>query len=193
MILNRISALVLLVVFYGIYFSKMLIQRRQGIQTNQVGVGEKSAAVRRVERTMSVATLSVVAAEVVSIYLGTGSGRPAALAVGLTLGIAGDLLFAAAVCTMRSSWRAGIPAEDKTELVTDGLYRFSRNPAFFGFDLVYLGVLILCFNPVLLAFSLFAIVMLHLQILQEERFLTQTFGAPYRAYCAQVRRYLGRK
>ena len=44
-----------------------------------------------------------------------------------------------------------------------------------------------------LGFSVFAMVMLHLQILQEERYLVHAFGAPYQAYCRQVFRYLGRK
>lgn len=33
----------------------------------------------------------------------------------------------------------------------------------------------------------------HLQILQEERYLADTFGAPYQEYCRHVFRYLGRK
>ena len=41
--------------------------------------------------------------------------------------------------------------------------------------------------------SLFAIVMLHLQITQEERYLANTLGTPYHAYCRQVFRYLGQK
>lgn len=44
-----------------------------------------------------------------------------------------------------------------------------------------------------LGFSVFAIVMLHLQILQEERYLVNTFGALYQEYCRHVSRYLGRK
>ena len=40
---------------------------------------------------------------------------------------------------MKDSWQAGIPDKDKTELVTTGIYRFSRNPAFLGFDLMYVG------------------------------------------------------
>ena len=48
-------------------------------------------------------------------------------------------------------------------------------------------------NLLTLAFSLFAMVMLHLQILQEERYLTNVFGAPYQAYRSHVRRYLGRR
>ena len=42
-------------------------------------------------------------------------------------------------------------------------------------------------------FTAFAAVMLHLQILQEERYLTGTFGAAYQEYMTQVYRYLGRK
>ena len=36
-------------------------------------------------------------------------------------------------------------------------------------------------------------VMLHLQILQEERYLTSVFGAPYQQYKKKVFRYLGRR
>ena len=39
-------------------------------------------------------------------------------------------------------------------------------------------------------FTVFAIVMLHLQILQEEKYLTHTFGTAYTDYCRKVHRYL---
>ena len=84
-------------------------------------------------------------------------------------------------------------AKDKTELVTTGIYRFSRTPAFLGFDLMYVGVLLLYGNLLTLGFSVFAIVMLHSQILQEERCLVNTFGAPYQEYYRHVSRYLGKK
>ena len=58
---------------------------------------------------------------------------------------------------------------------------------------MYMGVLLMYCNPLTAAFTLFAMVMLHLQILQEERYLTGTFGAAYQEYMAQVYRYLGRK
>lgn len=48
-------------------------------------------------------------------------------------------------------------------------------------------------NLLTLGFSAFAMVMLHLQILQEERYLENTFGADYIAYKQQGFRYLGRK
>ena len=43
---------------------------------------------------------------------------------------------------MRDFWRAGISETDKTELVTEGIYQISRNPAFLGFDVLYFGILL---------------------------------------------------
>ena len=105
----------------------------------------------------------------------------------------GDLIFLISVLCMKDSWRAGIPEKDTTALVTDGIYRYSRNPAFLGFDLQYIGVLLMFCNLLTGMFTAFAIVMLHLQILQEERHLSATFGAEYQAYRRQVLRYLGRR
>ena len=112
---------------------------------------------------------------------------------GFCVGMMGDVIFLLSVLCIKDSCRASIPDKDKTELVTTGIYRFSRNPAFLGFDLMYVGVLLLYGNLLTLGFSAFAIVMLHLQILQEERYLVKTFGAPYQEYCRRVSRYWGRK
>ena len=95
---------------------------------------------------------------------------------------------------MRDSWRAGVSKTDKTELVTEGIYRFSRNPAFLGFDLVYVGILLMFFNWALLAVSLLAAGMLHLQIIYvEEAFLQDTFGEDYLHYQKRVNRYWGKR
>lgn len=58
---------------------------------------------------------------------------------GLVLTFLGVLLFFISVKTMGINWRAGVNEQQRTELVTTGIYRFSRNPAFVAFDLLYLG------------------------------------------------------
>lgn len=184
--------LLVLAVFYGIYFAKALLQKRRGIQTRQIG-RRKEKSIHTVELLMSIATLGVVAAQLLSIVLDWSCLPAGARFSGFLVGLLGDLFFLLAVVCMRDSWRAGIPDKDKTALVTTGIYKVSRNPAFLGFDLQYLGVLLLYCNPLAAVFSLFAIVMLHMQILQEERYLTEAFGAPYRVYCSRVFRYLGRR
>lgn len=113
---------------------------------------------------------------------------------GITVGVLGVAVFAVSVLTMRDSWRAGVPKDENTELVTSGIYAFSRNPAFLGFDLIYIGILAMFFNVSLLIVTLLVIVLLHLQIVNvEEDFLLTTFGDDYLAYKKKVCRYIGRK
>ena len=185
-------ALLVLVIFYGIYFAKMLAQRRQGIQTRQIGrVKEKSVHI--VELLMSIATLAAPVIQILSIIFGWNHMPANARFTGFCIGMLGDIIFLASVLCMKDSWRAGIPDKDRTKLVTTGIYRYSRNPAFLGFDLMYVGLLLMYFNLSMLVVSAFAIIMLHLQILQEERYLTENYGESYREYRKHVFRYLGRR
>ena len=185
-------ALLVLVIFYGIYFSKALVQRRQGIQTRQIGrVKEKS--VHTVELLMSIATLAAPVIQILSMISGWNHMPANARFTGFCIGMLGNLIFLASVLCMKDSWRAGIPDKDRTKLVTSGIYRYSRNPAFLGFDFMYVGLLLMYFNLAMLVVSAFAIIMLHLQILQEERYLTENYGESYREYRKHVFRYLGRR
>lgn len=187
-----VLGLVVLAFFYGIYFTKMFVQKKHGIQTRQIGK-RKEKELHTVEKLMSIATGSVVIAQLLSIAFDWNYMPSNARLTGFYIGMIGNLVFLASVICMKDSWRAGIPESDKTKLVTGGIYKYSRNPAFFGFDLMYIGVLLMYFNPVNIIFSLFPIVMLHLQILQEEKYMEATFGQKYVDYKKKTFRYLGRK
>ena len=188
----RLCALLALAVFYGVYFAKMLAQKRRGIQTRQIG-RRKEKQLHAVEMLMSIATLGVVIAQLASILLQWNCMPAGARFTGLCTALLGDMLFLVSVLCMRDSWRAGIPDQDRTQLVTGGIYAFSRNPAFVGFDFMYIGVFLMYANVLTGIFTAFAVVMLHLQILQEEHYLVNTFGAPYQEYCRRTFRYLGRR
>lgn len=181
-----------LAVFYGIYFAKMLTQKHRGIRTNQIG-RRKETRLHTVEILMSIATCGVVAAQLLSVALGWSCLHANARLTGFCCGMLGDAIFLLSVLCMKDSWRAGIPDRDQTKLVTNGIYRFSRNPAFLGFDFMYIGVFLMYCNPLTAVFTAFSILMLHLQILQEEKYLVDAFGEAYCEYCAQTYRYLGRK
>lgn len=185
-------ALLVLAVFYGIYLVKQWRQKRRGIQTMQFGRG-KDAQTHTVETLMGIATVGIIPAQLLSITFGWSHLPANSRFTGFCVGMVGDLIFLISVLCMKDSWRAGIPDKDKTELVTDGIYAYSRNPAFLGFDLQYIGVLFMYCNLLTGIFTIFAIVMLHLQILQEERHLSAAFGAEYLDYRHQVLRYLGRR
>ena len=187
-----ILAIIALAVFYGIYFTKVLTQKRHGIQTCQIG-RRKEKSVHTIEVLMGIATVCTPAAQIFSIVSGRSILPANARLSGFLVAMIGDIFFLLAVLFMKDSWRAGIPEKDKTELVTGGIYRYSRNPAFLGFDLQYIGVLLMYCNPLTVVCSALAMLMLHLQILQEERYLTKQFGETYSEYKRNVFRYLGRR
>lgn len=178
---------------YGCYLAKALAQKKQGIQTDHLGEG-KQGFVRSVELTTKLAAALVLLAGLVSIFLNTARSPAPVRAAGAVLGILGAAVFIAAVHTMGDSWRAGVSEHEQTALVTTGIYRFSRNPAFLGFDLLHLGTLLMFFNGPLCALTALAILMYHLQIVNvEEDHMIVAFGDEYLQYRKTVRRYLGRK
>ena len=174
----RLLALFVLAVFYGIYLVKQWRQKRRGIQAMQIG-RRKEAQTHTVETLMGIATVGIIPAQLLSIAFGWSHLPANARFTGFCIGMVGDLIFLISVLCMKDSWRAGIPDRDRTELVTGSIYAYSRNPAFLGFDLQYVGVLLMFCNLLTASFTVFAVTMLHLQILQEERYLTAAFGAVY--------------
>lgn len=171
----------------------MFCQKRQGIQTDQIGKN-KIGFTKFVEITMKISAILVFIAELVSIFLETGHSPTVARVIGTIMSVGGTVIFIVAVWTMQDSWRAGVSKTDKTELVTSGIYQISRNPAFLGFDLLYIGTLLIFFNWILCGLTVFAVIMYHLQIVNvEEDFLLATFGSEYLQYKSKVCRYIGRK
>ncbi len=83
------------------------------------------------------------------------------------------------------------PHQPVTALVTDGPYRFTRNPIYLGFVHVYLGITLLAGTlwGVLLA-PVLILTMNRLIIQAEETYLENKFGAKYTRYKASVRRWV---
>ena len=189
----QVAGIGILLLFYGCYIVKMMAQRKQGIRTDQMGRG-KSGSAKRIELAVKAAAYGAFFAASVSVALDTGRFAPSVRIAGAIAGGAGAAVFAVSVLTMKDSWRAGVSRTEETTLVTEGVYQISRNPAFLGFDLVYLGIGVMFFNWVLFAASVLAAVTLHLQIVHvEEPFLEETFGETYAEYRKGVCRYLGRR
>lgn len=189
----KLISIASMIAFYGCYFLKMFHQKKQGIQTDQIGK-DKIGFVKFVEITMKIAAILVFIAGLVSIFLETGHSLTAIRVMGAIISVGGTVIFIVAVWTMRDSWRAGVSKTDKTELITNGIYHISRNPAFLGFDLLYIGTLLMFFNWILCFLTVFAVTIYHLQIVNvEEDFLLATFGNEYLKYKKKVCRYIGRR
>jgi protein-S-isoprenylcysteine O-methyltransferase Ste14 len=75
-------------------------------------------------------------------------------------------------------------------LVTSGPYAVSRNPMYVGWSLIHLGVGLAAGSVWVVGTLPLAGVLVHRDVLAEERRLEEKFGDAYRRYCATVRRYL---
>lgn len=176
--------------FYGGYFLKMLMQKKKGIATDRMGKGQKEKRTFVIEVILKTITYLLAAAQLFSIILDTFVYANSVVRfAGIGIALAGTTVFIVAMATMKSSWRAGVDESQKTSMVTTGIYRLSRNPAFLGFDLLYIGLAIAFANIVLVIITFIGVVVLHLQILEEEKFLPKVFGNEYMAYKKKTGRY----
>ena len=187
-------AFAMLTVFYGIYFAKQVAMRSTGIRPDRLGRGEKPRRVLLSERVLAAVTVLTAVGQYVTLLSGgrfllLAAPHPAWQVAGSVVGTVGVLYFAVAVSAMKTNWRAGIDAGERTELVETGIYRFSRNPAFVGFDLLYAGFAMMWPSWPVIVLSVAAAILLHLQVLHEEEYLTARFGEAYRAYRRRTLRY----
>ena len=110
--------------------------------------------------------------------------------IGLILVSISLILGLASLITMRDSWRVGIRPEQRTDLITNGVFRFSRNPYFLSYILIFLGCFLVIPTYVFLIIYLIWILLTHLMILDEEKHLINQHGDSYKEYKNRVNRYL---
>ena len=112
----------------------------------------------------------------------------------------GYLLFIAAI--MIDLWAMGLfrragtsvhplRLEQNRALVTDGIYRFTRNPMYLGMLLMLTGfaVRLGSLTPFMLL-PIYILILQRIQITHEERFLAAQYGGAYQDYRSRVRRWL---
>jgi len=191
----RILALLSTALFYAAYIIKMLLLKSRGITGSLLAKGSKPKKELIIEFFLRAATFGGAAVQFLSVVIPYGILTPYPLSgfvrlAGLILTVAGNIFFIAAMVEMKNNWRAGFSTDQNTELVTGGIYRISRNPAFVGFDLVYVGCALLYPNIINIAVTLIALALFHMQILGEEKFMAVEFGESYLSYKGNVRRYL---
>lgn len=90
---------------------------------------------------------------------------------------------------MRESWRIGIDEENKSELITDGLFSLSRNPIFLGIMIANIGLFLVLPNAFTLLIIALSTVSINTQIRLEEEFLKKEFGLKYTHYQSKVNRW----
>lgn len=109
--------------------------------------------------------------------------------LGISFWLIGFLLVYTGWFALGKNIRMGT-ANEKTEFVAKGLYKFSRNPMYLGVYLTFIGGSLFTLNFVFILLTIHIITVHHLITLAEEKKLKETFGEKYENYCKKVRRYV---
>jgi protein-S-isoprenylcysteine O-methyltransferase Ste14 len=101
------------------------------------------------------------------------------------------LLFYRSHADLGRNWSISLEIRNEHRLVTTGIYRFVRHPMYSSFFLLAVAQLMLLPNWFAGATGLIGVGMLYaFRIRQEERMMTERFGAEYREYVAHTARLI---
>jgi protein-S-isoprenylcysteine O-methyltransferase Ste14 len=115
-----------------------------------------------------------------------GIGHPLAFPLGVLLILISSLLIAWAMKALGLGQSFGLEGG----LVTEGPYRYSRNPQYVGFVLVLIGVVFVTNSAQALVTGSMVIVLVLMAPYAEEPWLRERFEGEYDEYCERVPRFL---
>ncbi|MCJ7683226.1 MAG: isoprenylcysteine carboxylmethyltransferase family protein [Desulfobacteraceae bacterium] len=176
------------IIFQGMFFAKNISLRRK------LGMPIRG---RNREANLSIGFFGLFT--ILSVFLGLFNaplgtvnlvaGSTALITV-LALLAVNLLVGAASLTGLRDSWRVGVLEDQQTDLIEGGIYRFSRNPYFLSYLIMFAAYTVLLQNIILLVLSIAGFAMIHAMVLKEEKYLTALHGDKYRQYQERVPRYI---
>jgi protein-S-isoprenylcysteine O-methyltransferase Ste14 len=191
-------SLISLAAFMSAFLGRTIILGSRGVRVFVIGSGKKGIDLLREVGAVIVLLLFwilIVMQALHAPWAKAGLARILFMALparisGAALVCGGIALFVAALASFGASWRIGIDTRKPGALMTGGAFGISRNPVFFGMDLIFAGTFLIYPTWMFLALALIFIVGVHFHILEEERFLTDKYGDAYEKYRARVPRYI---
>jgi protein-S-isoprenylcysteine O-methyltransferase Ste14 len=191
----------LALILYGVYLAltfglRTLLQLRRTGSTGFHGLGGRPGSAEWIAGVgFTVALLVGAAAPVLALL---DLVEPIAALDVSAAHVAGFLLAAAGIgatfyaqVAMGTSWRIGVDAAERTELVTTGPFALVRNPIFAAMLPTALGLTLLVPSWVALLGLAGLVAALELQVrVVEEPYLLRAHGGTYAGYAARVGRFL---
>ncbi len=109
---------------------------------------------------------------------------------GLTLLVVGLAIALVAVFTLRRFYLSTLVTIENHQLITHGIYRFTRHPIYFGVLIAIIGVPV--YAPSLCGFLVLSLLIpiFLIRIRMEEEMLTEEFGDAYRTYKETTRKLI---
>ena len=144
--------------------------------------GENSGLTRREKICFACMHLIVIASYAYSIFLPLKLGT-AWFYIGLLIYLPGMLIVIIAILNFATT------SLDKP--VTQGIYRFSRNPMYVGEFLINISVSIVCLSWIFFLVTVVVAILEQNVVIAEERFCLGKYGNAYREYMNRTPRWIG--
>ncbi|TWD81379.1 protein-S-isoprenylcysteine O-methyltransferase Ste14 [Kribbella amoyensis] len=191
-----VTALVLYVVWFAVAFGiRSVVHRRRTGDAGFRGLSGRPGSAAWWAGVLFAAAIVIGLLVPIAALLGLESihdGRALQLA-GLGIAVAGMVATVVAQAAMGRSWRVGVDAGERTELVTGGAFRWARNPVFSAMILTAVGLTLMVPNVLGLAGLTGLLVAIELQVrVVEEPYLLKAHPESYPAYAARTGRFLPR-
>jgi len=93
---------------------------------------------------------------------------------------------------LKASWRVGIPNNQQTELIQNGIYAYIRNPYFLSYFIMFFSLFLVRPSLVMTVLVLATVLIFHRMVLKEEAHLLTIHGKEYEKYKNTTGRYIPR-
>ena len=189
-----IFVIISLAIFYILFFGKTILLYRNGIKVWIIGTKTKKPSEILLS---SLLLLSFIFIIITSLHI----QLPIIISkfliniiwikyIGIIFCIISLVIFLLALISFGKAWRIGIDETNSNELITSGIFKYSRNPVFLFMDLYSIGIMLIYPNIIFIIIMICTILCIHIQILQEEKFLINKFSDKYIEYMKKTRRYI---
>lgn len=179
-----------IVLLVGMVLTRVLLLKRQGIEAMKFGEIDKTDFLIPPFAFFYFYTLFAATFDWPRIGARALFHSEAIAWIGTVFCLAGLVILLWSLISFGRSFRVGIDADHPDELITDGVFTFSRNPIYVAFAMVLTGQFLIFANWVCFIYLVAAMALFHRQVLREEDYLRRRCGEAYDQYCRRVRRYL---
>jgi protein-S-isoprenylcysteine O-methyltransferase Ste14 len=191
--LFNLFSILLLCTFFALFFSRIILLKRKGINPFKFGKTDKSdfLLIPFMLLFLYVIFASVFSLPFPEMLIKPIVEIPTLSWIGLLVSTTGIVGFGLALKAFGNSFRVGIDDEKPDKLITNGIFSISRNPIYVSFIFLFFGLVLIKMNiaSMVMLFCFFIPVVCR-QIIREEKFMRGYYGDEYAEYCKKVRRFL---